>query len=77
MDNIPFENNEDNWAPDMVVVDAITGKGSLYHHGEIIKCSYEECKNLEICTVWELDHLVDMLNGKTIWDDSIERPKDI
>ena len=29
---------EDSWGPDMVVVDAITGKGSLYHHGEIFNC---------------------------------------
>lgn len=37
--NLPFENDEDSWSPDKVIVDAITGKGSLYHHGEIIKCS--------------------------------------
>lgn len=75
--NLPFENDEDSWSPDKVIVDAITGKGSLYHHGEIIKCTYEKCKNLEICAVWELHHLIDMLNGNTIWDDSMERPKDV
>ena len=37
----------------------------------------EKCKNLEICAVWELHHLIDMLNGNTIWDDSMERPKDV
>ena len=36
----PFANDEDSWAPDKVVVDAITGRGSLYHHGEILKCTY-------------------------------------
>lgn len=75
--NRPFEKEEDSWAPDMVVVDAITGKGSLYHHGEIFNCSYEECKDLEVCAVWELAHLVDMLMGETKWDDAIRRPKDI
>ena len=77
VDNIPFNNDEESWQPDKVVVDAITNRGSLYHHGEIIECSYEECKDLEVCAVWELDHLIDMLNGETKWDDSIRRPKNV
>ncbi len=73
----PFAIDEDSWAPDKVVVDAITGRGSLYHHGEILKCTYEECKDLEVCAVWELHHLVDMLMGDTKWDCTIRHPKDI
>ena len=73
----PFFNDEDSWPPDKVIVDAITGKGSLYHHGEILKCTYEECKNLEVCAVWELSHLIDMLMGDTSVDCSIRRPKDV
>ena len=73
----PFANDEDSWAPDRVVVDAITGRGSLYHHGEILKCTYEECKDLEVCAVWELSHLIDMLMGDTKIDCSIRRPKDV
>lgn len=73
----PFSNGEDSWAPDKVVVDAITGKGSLYHHGEILKCTYEECKDLEVCAVWELSHLVDMLMGDTRIDGSLRRPRDV
>lgn len=73
----PFVGDEDCWAPDKVVVDGITGQGSLYHHGEIIKCTYEECKNLEVCAVWELSHLVDMLMGDTKWDNCLRRPKDV
>lgn len=73
----PFSNEEDSWAPDKVVVDAITGKGSLYHHGEILKCTYEECKDLEVCAVWELSHLIDMLMGDTRWDFCLRRPKDV
>lgn len=73
----PFAKNEDSWSPDTVVVDAITGRGSLYHHGEISRCTYEECKDLEVCAVWELHHLVDMLMGDTTWDDTIEHPKNI
>lgn len=73
----PFADNEDSWPPAKVVVDAITGKGSLYYHGEILKCTYEECKNLEVCAVWELSHLVDMLMGDTRIDRSIRRPQDV
>ena len=35
--------------PIPIVVDALTGRGSLYHHGEIYPCTYEECKELEVC----------------------------
>ncbi len=77
VDSIPFESEEESWSPDTVVVNAITLKGSLYHHGEIIECSYEKCKNLEICAVWELNHLIDMLNGETKWDNTLPRPKNI
>lgn len=73
----PFASDEDGWAPDKVVVDAITGKGSLYRRGEILKCTYEECKDLEVCAVWELSHLVDMLMGDTEVDRSLRRPKDV
>ena len=73
----PFSSDEDSWPPDTVVVDAITGKGSLYHHGKILKCTYEECKDLEVCAVWELSLLVGMLMGDTRWDCSIRRPKDV
>lgn len=77
VDNIPFGNDEESWQPDKVVVDAITKKGRLYHHGEIFECTYEECKNLEICAIWELEHLVDMLNGDSKWDDSMRHPQDV
>ena len=73
----PFAGDEDSWAPDKVIVDAITGKGSLYRHGKILKCTYEECKDLEVCAVWELSHLVDMLMGDTKVDSLIRRPKDV
>ena len=33
-----------------------------------------ECKALEVCAVWELEHLVDMLNGSTKLDESIRKP---
>ena len=73
----PFDNDEDSWQPDEVIVDAITGRGRLYHHGQILNCTYEQCKDLEICAVWELEHVIDMLMGESKWDDSMRRPKDV
>ncbi len=77
VDSVPFKDGEDIWPPDKVVIDQITGKGSLYHHGEILECSYEECKNLEVAAVWHIEHIVDMLNGDSKWDVSIGKPKNI
>lgn len=73
----PFANDEDSWAPDRVVVDAITGRGGLYHRGEILKCTYDECKDLEVCAVWGLSHLIDMMMGDTRIDCSIRHPKGV
>ena len=72
--NRPFSNDDDAWAPPKVVVDAITGKGRLYHKGEIKPCSFEECKNLEVVAVWDRKHIIDMLMGENKWDDSIRKP---
>lgn len=74
---IPFRDDEDIWGPDKVVVDGITLKGRLYHHGEIIPCTYEACADLEVFAVWHINHLVDMLMGDDKWDNSIKRPKDV
>lgn len=74
---VPFVNSEDSWAPDRVIVDAITGKGSLYHHGKIYPCSYDDCKNLEVVAVWNMNHLIDMLMGDDKWDKAIRRPIDV
>ena len=59
----PFGNMEDSWPPDTVVVDALTGRGSLYHHGEIYPCTYEECKEFEVCAAWHINQVIDMLMG--------------
>ena len=70
-----FQNEEDAWPPPKCVVDALTGEGSLYYKGEIIPCSYEECKDLEIAAVWDRHHLVDRLMGIDKWEKSIRRPR--
>lgn len=71
---LQFADAEDAWPPDMVVVDAITGQGSRYHHGQIIPCTYEECENLEVVAAWHTYHIVDMLMGDDKWDRSIRKP---
>lgn len=72
--NRPFSNDEDAWAPPGVVVDGITGKGSLYYKGEIKPCTFEECKGLEVVAVWDRHHIVDMLMGDSKWDDALRKP---
>lgn len=73
--NRKFESEEDAWSPPRCVVDAITKKGSLYYKGEIIPCSYEECKNLEVVAVWDKHHLIDRLMGNDIWEKSLGKPQ--
>lgn len=61
--------------PIPIVVDALTGRGSLYHHGEIYPCTYEECKELEVCAAWHINQVIDMLMGDDKWDKSIRKPR--
>lgn len=70
-----FQNIDDAWAPPKCVVDKITGKGSIYYKGEIHPCSYDECKDLEIATVWDRHHVIDMLMGNSKWDEVTSKPK--
>ena len=72
--NRKFASDEDSWAPPQCVVDAITKIGSLYFKGEIIPCSYEECKDLEIVAAWDRHHLIDRIMGIDIWEKSIRKP---
>ena len=58
-----FKNEDDAWTPPRCVIDAITQKGSLYYKGQIVPCSYEECKDLEIVAVWDRHHVVDRIMG--------------
>ena len=70
----PFAEEEEAWPPPMVVVDAITKRGSLYYKGVITPCSYEECKDLEVVAAWDRHHVVDRLMGIDKWEKTIRRP---
>lgn len=72
--NRKFENDEKAWPPPMCVIDAITKIGSLYYKGNIIPCSYEECKDLEVATAWDRHHVIDRLMGDTRWDKLLGKP---
>lgn len=74
--NRKFDSEEEAWAPPRCVVDAVTGVGSLYHKGEIIPCSYEECRDLEVVAAWDRHHVIDRIMGIDTWEKSIRRPAD-
>lgn len=76
VDNRKFESEEDAWAPPQCVVDAITQVGSLYYRGEIIPCSYEECKDLEVVAAWDRQHVIDRIMGIDTWEKCIKKPID-
>lgn len=73
--NREFKSEEDAWPPPQCVLDAITKIGSLYHKGETRRCTYEECKDLEIVAAWDRHHVVDRLMGDDKWEKLIGRPK--
>lgn len=72
--NRKFDSDEEAWAPPQCVVDAITKVGSIYYKGEIIPCSYEECKDLEVVAAWDRNHVIDRIMGIDTWEKSIRKP---
>lgn len=70
----PFSSEDEAWPPPRCVVDAITHKGSLYYRGQISPCSYEQCKDLEVVSVWDRHHLIDRLTGNHTWEEGIRKP---
>ena len=75
VENRPFVNEDDSWAPPFCWVDQITCEGTLYYRGEQKSCTYEECKDLEILAVWDENHLIDRIMGDSKWQDSFKKPK--
>ena len=64
VDTIPFENEDDSWRPPTYMKDAITGKFSIYFHGEVSPSSEQQCKGLELTAVWDRHHVIERLMGK-------------
>ena len=69
-----FENEDDAWPPRRCLVDSLSHVGSIYYKGEIIRCTYEECKDLEIVSVWDRQHVIDRLMGDNKWLQSLGKP---
>lgn len=61
--------------PPQRIVDPITGKCRIYINGEIKPSSYNECKDLENCACWELNHIIDRLMGNNKWQEGFYKPK--
>jgi len=57
----PFGENEDPWPPPRCMIDSISGKYSIYHHGKTTPASAEECQHLEVTAVWDRDHIIDRI----------------
>jgi len=57
----PFGENEDPWPPPRCMIDSISGKYSIYHHGKTTPASAEECQDLEVTAVWDRDHIIDRI----------------
>lgn len=72
--NREFDSEDEAWPPPQCVVDAITKVGSLYYKGQIIPCSYEECKDLEVASAWDRHHVVDRIMGIDKWEKCIPKP---
>ena len=73
--NKPFDNDEQSWPPPQCMVDVITQKGSILYKGEVSPCTYDDCKDLEIASVWKYQHIVDRIMGVTKWYDLLIKPK--
>jgi hypothetical protein len=64
------EDLEDEWPPEQVIRDVITGKvRDLYHKGVIRKAIGGEGEELEPVAAWGYEHVVDRLMGRMdkIW----------
>jgi hypothetical protein len=70
--NIPFEDEDEAWAPPRKIRDRISGGYSLYIKGKIVPSDEKTCKSLEPTAVWDRHHIVDRLMGNNIWLDSIQ-----
>lgn len=59
----PSVSVEDDWPPPFCVTDKITGRKSIYHHGEMTPADPEACEGLEPAAVWDLHHIVERIES--------------
>jgi hypothetical protein len=66
--NRPFNNEEESWPPKEYILDQINGSYRIYHKGEMIPSTQEECEGLEEATVWDAHHIIDRIMGEDKWN---------
>ncbi len=59
----PSQSHDDDWPPPHCVTDKITGRKSIYHHGEMTPADPEACEGLEPAAVWDLHHIVERIES--------------
>lgn len=67
IDRIPFATEDEAWPPPTYIKDPIRGTYSVYFKGNITSSSYDDCRGMEPTSAWELNHLIDRINGDTKW----------
>jgi len=68
--NRPFNNEEESWPPKQYIIDILNGSYSIYHKGEIIPSTQEECEGLERAAIWDAHHIIDRIMGEDKWHKS-------
>lgn len=59
-------------SPPKSIKDCISGEYSIYENGIIRPSTYEECKDLEVCAIWHMYHIIDRLMGDDKWEKSLK-----
>ena len=68
VDKRPYADESEVTSPPKAMKDCISGEYSIYYaNGKIVPSTYEQCKDLEVCAVWELAHAADRLMGSDKW----------
>ena len=68
IDKRPFQDEKEVTPPPSYIKDPISGKYKIYENGKIRPSTYEECKGLERCAVWHMNHVIDRLMGDDKWN---------
>lgn len=63
IENRPFEKEQDARPPLYQMKDIGTENYKVYDYGIIRPSTKEECKNLEVCAVWEQEHIIKRLTS--------------
>ena len=57
----PSQDSEEDWPPPSYMKDRISGRYSIYHHGQIRPSTEDECRGIEKTAVWDLHHIIERI----------------